>query len=349
LDKPGWLARAENQPLNFRFPRSQSPLPWPVHRRFFALNTDSSPLIAIEIGGSKLQIFAGNAAGEILDRRRFTVDRAAGGEGIRAQIAEALPNLLAQWKPRAIGVGYGGPVDWRTGRIAKSYHIAGWHDFPLGEWLHERTQLPVAVENDGNTAALGEAFHGAGVGFNPVFYMTLGSGVGGGLVVDGRLFHGAKPGEVEIGHLRLERDGTIVEDRCSGWNVDRLVKKEADAAPESILAGLVRSSASGGEARHLGPALASGDPSAQKVLQTSMTELAFALSHVVHLLHPEIIVIGGGLSLLGEPVRAATEEALPRFIMDAFHPGPRIALAALREDSVPVGALVLAANALRSA
>ena len=69
-------------------------------------------------------------------------------------------------------------------------------------------------------AALGEAMRGAGVGFNPVFYVTLGSGVGGGLVVDGRIYHGAKPGEAEIGHVRLDRNGTIVEARCSGWAVD---------------------------------------------------------------------------------------------------------------------------------
>lgn len=313
------------------------------------LISNSPHLLAIEIGGSKLQVFAGNNDGQILDRRRFVVNRAAGGEGIRAQIAEALPPLLAEWSPRAIGVGYGGPVDWRTGRIAKSYHIAGWTDFPLADWLQEQTGLPVAVDNDANTAALGEALHGAGTGFNPVFYMTLGSGVGGGLVIDGRVFHGAKPGEVEIGHVRLDRDGTIVEDRCSGWNVDRIIRKEALDAQDGILAKRVLAGPPGGEAKHMSEALAAGDPIAQKILRSTTTDLSFALSHVVHLLHPEIIVVGGGLSLIGEPIRAAIEEQLPKFLMDAFLPGPHVTLAALREDSVPTGALVLAANALAGA
>ncbi len=306
-------------------------------------------LLAIEIGGSKLQLIAGTATGEILDRRRFTVDRAAGGVGIREKIAEALPELIQRWNPEAIGVGYGGPVNWRTGTIAKSYHIAGWTDFPLGDWLREQTGLPVTVENDSNTAALGEALRGAGAGFTPVFYTNIGSGIGGGLVVDGRLFHGATPGEVEFGHLRLCRDGTIVEDRCSGWNLDRVIREEAEAAPESTLAGFVRAAEPGGEARHLGPALAVGDPVATKILSERMTDFAFALSHVVHLLHPEIIVVGGGLSLIGEPVRAAIERTLPQYLMDAFRPGPRIALAGLREDAVPVGALLLAAKALQGA
>lgn len=303
-------------------------------------------LLAIEIGGSKIQVCAGSSTGRILERQRFTVDRAAGGEGIRAQIAGALPELIARWGPRAIGVGYGGPVRWRTGEIMKSHHVRGWDGFPLGKWLGDLSGLPVFVENDANTAALGEARHGAGAGFNPVFYATLGSGVGGGLVVEGAVYHGAPPGEVEIGHLRLERDGTIVEDRCSGWGVDRQVRREAEAVPSGMLAKLLEGAPAGGEARALGPALQAGDAAALRIVRESMRELAFALSHVVHLLHPEVVVLGGGLTLLGKPLRAAVAEALPGFLMEAFRPGPSIVLAGLGEDVVPVGALALAAVGL---
>src|SRR5438552_17345479 len=132
--------------------------------------------LAIEIGGTKLQVCAGGADGGIVERRRFAVDRAAGGEGIRAQIAGALPELIAKWKPHAIGVGYGGPVDWKTGRIKCSHHVAGWNDFPLGQWLRERAGMPVFVDNDANVAALGEALHGAGRAASPVFWVNSGSG-----------------------------------------------------------------------------------------------------------------------------------------------------------------------------
>ncbi|HZJ13408.1 MAG TPA: ROK family protein [Chthoniobacteraceae bacterium] len=301
-------------------------------------------LLAIEIGGSKLQLVVGNAIGRILVRFRSPVDRSLGAEGIRALIAEALPSLIENWKLRAIGVGYGGPVDWRTGRIVKSHHIEGWNDFPLAEWLTSLSGLPAIVENDANVAALGEALHGAGVGFNPVFWVNIGSGIGGGLVVDGRLYHGATPGEAEIGHLRLDRDGTIVEDRCSGWSIDRRIREEIQREPDSALAQLVAPSRPGCEARHLGAALAQGDPLAQRILDDALGWLAFALSHVVQLFHPEVIVVGGGLSLLDEPVRAGIEKALPQFVMDAFLPGPKIVLAKLCEDAVPVGALALAAS-----
>ncbi len=295
--------------------------------------------LAIEIGGTKLQVCAGNAEGEIVERQRFAVERESGGGGIRARIAAAVPELIARWNPRAIGVGYGGPVDWRTGRIKCSHHVAGWNDFPLGDWLREQAGLPVFVDNDANVAALGEALHGAGRGANPVFWVNSGSGVGGGLVVDGRLYHGAAPGEMEIGHVRLERDGTIVENRCSGWAVDRAVRAAVEKEPRSVLARFATESQP--DARCLTPAIAGGCPVADRVLTLAMEELAFALSHVVQLLHPEVIVVGGGLSLLGEPLRERLARALPRWVMDAFAPGPRVELAALKEDAVPMGALAL--------
>lgn len=300
--------------------------------------------LAIEIGGTKLQVCAGTADGAIVARVRFAVDRAGGGEGIRAQIIGALPDLIAKWSPRAIGVGYGGPVDWKTGRIKCSHHIAGWDNFPLGDWLREGTSLPVFVENDANVAALGEAVHGAGRDANPVLWVNSGSGVGGGLVVDGHIYHGAVPGEIEIGHIRLERDGTIVEDRCSGWAVDRAVRDAVKEDPQSVLAQLAAKSEPG--ARILAPAIAAGCPLADRILTGAMDELAFALSHAVQLLHPEMIVVGGGLGLIGEPLRARLAAALPRWVMDAFAPGPRIELAALGEDAVPVGALALCLSSL---
>ena len=301
--------------------------------------------LAIEIGGTKLQLCAGDGTGRILDRRRFAVDRERGAEGIRAQIVEALGELIARWQPAAIGVGYGGPVDWRTGRIWRSYHIQGWSDFPLGEWLHEQTRVPVFVDNDTNIAAFGEARCGAGKGSDPVFYTNMGSGVGGGLVVNGSIYHGARPGEMEFGHLRLHGPERILEDDCSGWSLDCAIRLAVESAPDSVLAQLCAEER-GGEARHLGPALAAGDALAKSILTTLAGHLTKGLGVVTQLLHPEVIVLGGGVSLIGEPLRAVVAARLPDFVMDVFRPGPQVRLAALREDSVPVGALLLAAERL---
>lgn len=311
---------------------------------FPAQRTMQRTFLGIEIGGTKLQLVAGDESAAILDRTRLPVDSAKGGEGIREQLRATLSALISRWKPAGLGVGFGGPVDRRTGRIARSHQVEGWSDFDLGGWLRDLSGLPVAVENDSNTATLAEARLGAGAGCNPVFYFNLGSGVGGGLVIDGRIYHGQPPGEAEFGHLRLDRDGTTVEDCCSGWAVDRRIRALAGSAPDGKLAQLI-GPVPGGEAKHLRAALDAKDSLAGRVLTELAGDLAFALSHVVHLIHPEVIVLGGGLSLIGEPLRAAVASALPRLVMEVFHGGWQIKLAALGEDAVPVGALLLAREA----
>jgi glucokinase len=152
------------------------------------------------------------------------------------------------------------------------------------------------------------------------------------MVTDGKIYHGDKPGESEIGHVHLDKSGTTIESRCSGWAVD---KKMRDAR---------LADSNGGEAKYIGELIEGGNPMAQRILNETADDLAFGLSHVVHLFHPQIIVLGGGLSLVGEPLRVAVETRLRKYIMHAFEPGPHIALAALKEDAVPVGALALAAT-----
>jgi glucokinase len=199
------------------------------------------------------------------------------------------------------------------------------------------------VDNDANVAALAEAKRGAGAGFDPVFYVTLGSGVGGGLVVGGRIYHGAAPGESEIGHLRLDKSGVVVEQRCAGWAVDARIRRLKAEGVSSLLVDWMEP-IPGGEAKLLARALAANDTVAKRILEETAEDLAFALSHVVHLYHPMVVVLGGGLSLVGEPLRAAVAARLPEFVMEVFQGGPQIKLAALGEDAVPVGALLLAAE-----
>src|SRR6266478_3722096 len=307
---------------------------------------DHQFLFGIEIGGTKLQIAAqpatGHAGAKIMQRHRLTVDPAHGADGIRRQIESTLEKMLPALKPAAVGVGFGGPVDWKTGMICRSHQIEGWPGFDLAGWLERLVHAPVLVDNDANTSALGEAAHGAGIGVNPVFYVTLGSGVGGGLLVDGRIYHGATPGEGEIGHVRLDRTGTTVESRCSGWAVDARIRALKSSDPASRLCKLMSGEKAGGEARHLAAALRQNDSAARRILQETAEDLAFGLSQVVHLFHPEAIILGGGLSLVGEPLRAAVADALHPFVMEAFAPGPRICLSALGEDAVLVGAFELA-------
>ena len=298
--------------------------------------------IGVEIGGTKLQIVCGQSDGTILNRKRYQVDPGQGAAGIRQHVEEGVRALMNEHAGvQGIGVGFGGPLDRTTGNVACSHQIEGWAGFSLKNWLQDLSGLSAVVDNDANVAALGEALKGAGIGFNPVFYVTLGSGVGGGAVVDNQIYHGAHPGESEIGHIRLDVSGRIVEEVCSGWAVDRRIREAISQDQDCLLAKVV-GGRSKGEATCLNEALDGGCEVAGKILEETTRSLAFALSHVVHLMHPEAIILGGGLSLIGDRLIQGVAEQLPHWVMKAFLPAPQVKQAVLREDVVPVGALLMA-------
>lgn len=308
--------------------------------------------LGIEIGGTKLQSAVVDDHGRVLRERADAVLPAEGAAGVRRalepQIAALRTAAAAGVGIDAVGIGFGGPVDRAAGVVAASFHVAGWGGFPLAAWVAERAGgVPVALENDSNAAALAEALVGAGRGASPVLYSNVGSGIGAGLVVDGRIYHGRPPGEVEVGHLRMRPDGTILEDLASGWSIDRQVRDRAAAHPDEPLARIAAAAGATPSARHLAAAIAAGDAGAGAILDAAARHYAFALSHAVHLLHPEVIVLGGGVAGIGAPWREAVAGHLPGFLMEPFRPGPEVRLSALGTMVVPVGAALAAAGRRR--
>src|SRR3954447_22495356 len=145
--------------------------------------------IGIEIAGTKLQLGVGAGDGVLAGLWRGTVDVAAGPEGIRRQIVAAVPELLERSgidraQVKGVGIGFGGPVDDATRTIIKSHQIEGWDDFPLADWLSDLVGLPAVLGNDADCAGLAEALFDSGKGLSPIFYITFGSGIGGGLIVN---------------------------------------------------------------------------------------------------------------------------------------------------------------------
>ncbi len=161
------------------------------------------------------------------------------------------------------------------------------------------------------------------------------------MVLNNEIYHGAACGEVEIGHIRLDKRGATLESVCSGWAVDKRVRNHIENHPDSLLSQLAAQCHELAAAL-LKPALEKGDAAAEELLDAVADDLAFALSHVVHLFHPQVIIVGGGLSLLGEPLRQAIAEKLSHYVMKAFLPAPPVRLALLGENAVPAGALLLA-------
>ena len=320
--------------------------------------------LGIEIGGTKLQVGVGRGDGTIARLWRGAVDVAAGADGIRRQIAAAVPGLLGQAgvdrsRLKAVGIGFGGPTDDATRGVLKSHTVGGWDGFPLAAWAEQEWKLPCAVCNDADVAGLGEALFGAGTGLSPIFYMTIGSGIGGGLIIDRKIYRGTGKGAAEVGHLRLyqlaladqpEGGYLKLEDSASGWAIQRTAQYWLESGPQlkavfrrSSLTKLPEGNKPRVTAQQVGEAARKGDPLARFILGKVCDDLAEAITHVIALLCPRRIVIGGGVSLMGEdvlfkPLRERVAQIVFRPFADCYDIVP----AALGEEVVVHGALALA-------
>lgn len=295
--------------------------------------------LGVEIGGTKLQLGLGAGDGHIAALWRGSVDRAAGGEGIRRQIVAAVSELLQQagverTSLKGVGVGFGGPTDDATQSVIKSHHIDGWDGFPLAAWLSELLELPTVICNDADVAGLAEALFGAGMGLSPIFYITVGTGIGGGLVIDGEIYRGAGRGASEIGHVRPvyplddSRRGGILEDFASGMGMERHVGNTMTG-------------------KQIAERAVAGDPACRALLDEACQALAENVCTVIKLLCPRRVIIGGGVSLIGEELFFAP---VRRYVADrgmqALAGLTDIVPAALGEEVVIHGALALARRKL---
>jgi len=316
--------------------------------------------LGIEIGGTKLQLGVGRGDGVLAGLRRETVDPCQGAEGIRRQIVQAVPELLERAKLdrsvlRGVGIGFGGPVDDATRTVIKSHQIEGWDNFPLADWIGDLVGLPAALGNDADVAGLAEALFGAGKGLSPIFYITIGSGIGGGLIINGEIYRGCGRGAAEIGHLLVNASALpgppgflhcVVEQVASGWGIERVARAWAgnDSLAETLLVKSVRGQVGDITARHVADAAIRGDEFALQILLYAWNNLAQAVGQVIKLVCPKRIIIGGGVSQMGEALLFKHLRPMVRAHLDfaPFADCWDIVPAALGEEVVVHGALALA-------
>lgn len=302
------------------------------------------PRLAIEIGGTKLQAALGQADGGLSRAERCAVPPDADAETILALVAKLGKALASGQDVERVGIGFGGPVDAETGTVVRSFHIAGWDGFGLRAWAEEQFVVPCSVENDTNCGALAEARLGAGVGARVVFYTNVGTGIGGGIVIDGQLY--SRPfGAAEIGHTKLwdarSAEYVIVETLCSGRSIGRMARRWAAAGKVPRVLELAGGYAEAIAAEHVGRAAAGGDPQAAALVTAAADNFAVALCNVIALLNPDRIVVGGGVSLMGEVFFKPLRESVTRRAFQPYAQNYEILPAALGENVVLVGALLI--------
>ena len=307
----------------------------------------------VDIGGTKLLAVAATEKGEIIAERREPT--AAGPDAILSAISAVVADLVvAESDIAAVGVGLPGLVDL-DGAVHYAPNLPGFVGVPARERLAATSPVPVIVDNDANVAALGEAVHGAGRGHREVLVVTLGTGIGGGLIIDGEVHRGAHGFSAEIGHFTVDPAGPPCacgavghwEAIASGTALGRRAREWAARgdAPSVLarVAGVVEA-VTGHEA---GRAAAAGEADGLAILTEHARAVAVGLGGLVNILDPEVIVISGGLVELGDLLLDPLRAALPEHVEGAGHrPVPPVLAAELGEHAGAVGAAALARTLL---
>jgi glucokinase len=307
-------------------------------------------VFGIDVGGTTVKCGLFTAEGIVLDKWEIRTNKENGGASILGDIAETITAKLAEKqiaKSAVLGVGIGvpGPVKG-DGTVLKCVNL-GWGIFNVNETMSELTGLPVAAGNDANVAALGEMWKGGGVGYSNMVAVTLGTGVGGGIIIDGKILCGSNGAGGEIGHIHLEDAETeqcgckgygCLEQYASATGVVRLAKRKLAACDmDSSLRGIEVT------AKDVCDAVKAGDALAVEVAKQFGEYLGKGLAAVANTVNPEIFVIGGGVSKAGEILFDFIEGPYMKHSFFA-HKDVKFALAELGNDAGIYGAakLVLA-------
>lgn len=315
----------------------------------------TSHVLAVDIGGTKILTALVADHGTIVARRRVETPD-LGVEAVLQVIAASATQVMADaGMPKdqllAVGVDAPGPLNPREGIVFEAPNLVGWRNVPLGRLLAERLALPVFVEHDATAAALGEWWIGAGRGVHDLIYITVSTGIGGGIIIGDRLVHGASGTAGEVGHMTIDVDGPAcpcgrstgcLEVLASGTAIARMAREAVAAGRRTSLLQMAGGDPEAIGAQHVEAGARAGDPVAVEIFNRAATYLGVGVANLLNLFNPQRVIIGGGVSKAGDllfgPVRrVATARAFERPGRDA-----EIVPAALGDDVGAVGAAAVA-------
>lgn len=290
------------------------------------------PFLGVDIGGTKTIVAVADEKGKIIAQERINTPRERGPDAVLSEIVSAAKLLLSNASLsvrdiKAIGVGCGGPIDRKKGMIITAPNLPGWENLPIVEFFRNTFSAPTYIDNDVNLAALGEARRGHGVGREPMAYFNIGTGIGGGIIIDGQLYRGCGNAG-EFGHQIILPDGPkcvcgrrgCLESLASGTSIARRAREYLVTAPGSAIlryADVIQSVS----AEHVALAAQDGDSLALQIWQETGEYVGLGIANVVNILHPRLVVVGGGVVKVGavllEPIRRTLwDRAMVELIRD---------------------------------
>ncbi|MDB4768911.1 ROK family protein [Saprospiraceae bacterium] len=317
--------------------------------------------LGIDIGGTKCAVIAGMENMEILDRIQFLTETDKGAENTIINILDKVKSLIERlndYNLVAIGITCGGPLDSKTGLIMSPPNLPGWDKIPITKLIEDNFDVPVFLQNDANACALAEWRFGAGKGTNNMIFLTFGTGLGAGLILDGRLYAGTNDLAGEVGHIRLAEDGPLGYDKkgsfegfCSGAGIARLAKK------------IIRKKMNKGKkisfienenelqkltTEKLAEAAINGDKTAIKIFKKSGKYLGIGLSILIDIINPERIVIGSVFARNPQLFEAACSSVIEKEALKLAAAVCEIVPAALGDKVGDYASLSVAINGILS-
>jgi glucokinase len=308
--------------------------------------------IAVDLGGTQIRAARFSEAHEIEKRVALETRAQEGFEPVFGRVIDAARQVWPtheQASVEAVGLGVPGPINFRQGLLRFAPNLPGWHNVPLRQMLRDALDVPAFVGNDADVAALAEHRFGAGRGVSDMIYLTISTGIGGGMIVDNRLFTGGNGLGGEVGHMAIDPRGPqcscgnigCVEVMASGTAIARHARERLSAGEASILRDWVGEDLSRVTAKEVGRAAEEGDALAVAIYRDAGVYIGSALISLMYLLNPSLFVLGGSVTLAGDllfgPIRETIEQRAPQ----AYREQTRVVRAALGGDVGLWGALAL--------
>ena len=310
--------------------------------------------ISVDLGGTNIRAAHYKSNGELIARAKRSTHAHDGNEAVLDRVIEMINEVMPPMGAKAIAIGAPGPLNPFSGVILRAPNLPGWVDFPLQKIIEERLKMPCVIGNDANLAAMGEWKFGAGRGHDDVVYLTISTGIGGGVISGGKLILGKSGMATELGHIVVAPDGAVcgcgqrghLEAMASGPAIAKTARARlrTHAGSTSSIINFVNGDIDQVTAAHVGEAARAGDPVAINLIAEAGMFIGRAVADFCHVFNPSIVILGGGVAincgdLLLEPARAAMRS---RVMSSIYLRDCEIVQAQLGDDVGLLGALALA-------
>ena len=309
--------------------------------------------IGIDLGGTGIKAGVVNEEGKIVCKVSCPTGVERGAEAVVNDMAHLALKAVEEAKLtlddiKAVGIGIPGIQDPKTGIVPFCTNLH-WHAVPLIEWMQRVIDKPIYIGNDATVAGLAESVAGVSKGCKNSLFVTLGTGVGGGIVIDGKVFSGSNGIGSEIGHMITVAGGELCtcgnrgcwERYASATAIIRMGRAAAEKNPEGAIAKAVGGDLDKIEARTVIDLAKAGDPEASEIFDTYVDHLCVGLTSLINIMDPEVIALGGGVSHAGEFLLNAVRQKIKKYIFYKTMPYARIELATLGNDAGIIGAAML--------